>query len=233
MTTGAPPVGRDWMPSPRSADPRRAVVVPRQRVGATAAPHGPVLPVPPSSGPPASVPRSWQDCPSGARRASSPAPPSRLGRLLVAGLLNLAALAGLAMTGVTVYAATHGMRPLVVRSGSMEPIIHTGSMVLVKDLPAADVRVGDVVAVTRPDGVTVTHRVVNLSRSGVFAQLTLKGDANKANDPEPVTVAEAGRLVWSAPVLGRIAAFTASARGGFVLGCLITAGAMSLRRRPG
>ncbi len=67
----------------------------------------------------------------------------------------------------------------------------------------------------------MTHRVTALTRSGAFAQLTLKGDANRTVDPEPVTVAHAGRLVWTAPYVGRVAAFSASARGGFVLGCLV------------
>ncbi|MCW2599185.1 MAG: signal peptidase [Frankiales bacterium] len=146
-------------------------------------------------------------------------------------LLNLASLLGLSMTAVTVYAATHGLHPLVVRSGSMEPTIPTGSMVLIQKIPASAIRVGDVVAVKRPDGVTVTHRVRSLSRSGDLAQLVLKGDANKTIDPDPVTVASGGRLVWTAPLLGRIAAWTASARGGFVLGCVVTGVLVSLRRR--
>jgi signal peptidase len=151
--------------------------------------------------------------------------------VLVGTALNLAALIGIGMSGVTAYAATHQLHPLVVRSGSMEPTIKTGSMVLVRTIPAAAIRVGDVVAVRRPDGVTVTHRVQSLSRDGALAQLILKGDANKTRDPEPVSVASAGRLVWSAPVVGRFAAFTASARGGFLLGCIVTAVLLSLRRR--
>lgn len=155
----------------------------------------------------------------------------RASRFALGTLLNLAAVLGVTMTGVTGYAVTHHLHPLVVRSGSMEPLIRTGGMVLVRTVPAAEIRVGDVVAVRRPDGVIVTHRVVSLTRSGPLAQLVLKGDANRTVDPSPVTVASGGRLVWNAPWLGRFAAWTASARGGFVLGCVVTAGLLSVRRR--
>ncbi|HVM03404.1 MAG TPA: signal peptidase I, partial [Acidimicrobiales bacterium] len=124
---------------------------------------------------------------------------------------------------------------LIVRSGSMEPTIPTGSMVLVQRVPAADVAVGDVVAVQRPDGTRVTHRVVDLDRHGGAAELILKGDANEDRDPEPVTVREADRLVSQVPAVGRAAAWLATAPGGFALGCVVTAVAMvALRhRRPG
>lgn len=183
---------------------------------------------------PCTVPAELLPAPRAAEHDRLPVPRQvrrRTKRLVLGGLLNLAALLGLLMISLTVYAATHHLHPLVVRSGSMEPLIPTGGMVLVQTIPAAAVRVGDVVAVKRPDGVTVTHRVQSLSRSGDLAQLVLKGDANKAKDPDPVTVATAGRLVWSAPLIGRLAAWSASARGGFALGCVVTAVLLSLRRR--
>lgn len=146
-------------------------------------------------------------------------------------LLTLAALFGVAMTAVTVLAAQTGLRPLVVRSGSMEPTIPTGSMVLVRCVPAADIRVGDVVAVERPDHTRVTHRVVSIEHRGATASLVLKGDANTDPDPEPVVVARAGRLVATAPVLGRVGGFLSSAKGGFVLGWLVAAVMLAVLRR--
>ena len=145
----------------------------------------------------------------------------------------MAAVLGLAMAGVTVVAARTGVRPLVVRSGSMEPTIPTGSMVLVQRVAAAEIAVGDVVAVERPDHTRVTHRVVGLERRGETAELTLKGDANEDADPAPVSVVEADRLIRQVPEVGRFAAWLATAPGGFVIGCLLTAVTMlALRRRP-
>ena len=151
-------------------------------------------------------------------------------RLIAGAALNVLALLGAGMTGVTVWAADHGMHPMVVRSGSMEPLIRTGSMVIVRTVPASQVQVGDVVAVKRPDGVVQTHRVVALERDGRRATLTTKGDANDAKDPAPVVVAEAGELVLSVPTVGRVAAFAATTEGGIVIGGVVSGVLVSLKK---
>jgi signal peptidase len=145
--------------------------------------------------------------------------------------LTLGALLGVAVMGVTVVAAHTGIQPLVVRSGSMEPTIHTGSMVLVKRIDASEIKVGDIVAVERPDHTRVTHRVLALQPKGGTVELTLKGDANEDPDPVPVTVRQAERLIWQAPVIGRTVAWLATAPGGFAMGCLVTAVAMHVLGR--
>jgi signal peptidase len=92
--------------------------------------------------------------------------------------------------------------------------------------------VGDIVAVERPDHTRVTHRVLAIEPKGATAELTLKGDANEDADPVPVTVAQAERLVWQAPMIGRAVAWLATAQGGFVMGIIATALFMqALRRR--
>jgi signal peptidase len=146
-------------------------------------------------------------------------------------LLTLAAVLGIAMIAVTVAANTMGLRPLVVRSGSMEPTIATGSMVLVQTVPASAIRVGDVVAVERPDHTRVTHRVVSVEHHGATASLVLKGDANQDPDPAIVVVTSAGKFVATAPFLGRVGAFLSSAKGGFVLGWLVAMAMLSVLRR--
>jgi signal peptidase I len=137
--------------------------------------------------------------------------------------LTVGALAGLAITGITVTAARTGLQPFVVRSGSMEPTIATGSMILAKRVDGRDVEVGDIVAVERPDHTRVTHRVIGLVPRGEVVDLTLKGDANEDPDPVPVSVNHAYRLVAHVPALGRAMGWLATAQGGFVMGCLGTA----------
>lgn len=156
-----------------------------------------------------------------------PSPVGRLGDWL----LTLAALLGVAVLAVTIGAHVTGVTPLVVRSGSMEPLISTGGMVLVRTVPAGEIAVGDVVAVDRPDGTRVIHRVLSVEHAGATSTLTLKGDANEDPDPQPITVDDAGLLVWTVPSVGRVAAFLASAKGGFVLGCVITGVALTTLRR--
>jgi len=177
--------------------------------------------------------RSWSQAPAprlsarmveppAAPAPAVPAAPRRTTALDHA--LTVLALLGLVMLGLTITASTTGLRPLVVRSGSMEPTIATGGMVVVRTTDARDVRVGDVVAVDRPDGVRVTHRVLSTEpAAGGQVSLRLKGDANPDPDPFPVVVAEVGEVVYSAPWLGRVSAELTSARGGFVLGSVVTA----------
>lgn len=136
--------------------------------------------------------------------------------------LTLGAVFGVAVAGITVVAARSGMQPLVVRSGSMEPTIETGSMILVKRIDAAEIRVGDVLAVERPDRTRVTHRVVAVEHRGDTAELTMKGDANEDPDPIPVTVRHAYRLAWHVPMVGKTLAWLATAQGGFLMGCVTT-----------
>jgi signal peptidase len=147
---------------------------------------------------------------------------SDLARLFGEMALTVGSVLGVVIAGLTVTAAHNGIRPLVVRSGSMEPTIPTGSMVLVKRVEAADIKVGDVMTVERPDHTRVTHRVVAIERNGVTALLTLKGDANEDPDPVPIPVRYAHRVVTRVPVIGRAVAWLATAPGGFLLGCLST-----------
>jgi signal peptidase I len=225
---------------PEAGRPRRSA----RRPGRHAAPWAPPPPAPPAAPAPldaATLLGAFDPppaAPAPALPATAPAGSSpkgaRIGVVLAETLLTLTAVLGLVMMTVTVVATSTGMRPLVVRSGSMEPTIPTGSMVLVQRITAAEISVGDIVAVERPDHTRVTHRVVDIERHGETAELTLKGDANEDPDPAPVTVRAADRLVRQMPEVGRVAAWLATAPGGFAVGSVLTAVTMMLlrRRRP-
>lgn len=80
-----------------------------------------------------------------------------------------------------------GIRPVVVLSGSMEPVIMTGDLIFIHDADAADVQVGDVICYLT-SGQAVTHRVAGMETddSGETKYIT-RGDANNAEDRLPVT----------------------------------------------
>lgn len=88
---------------------------------------------------------------------------------------------------------------LVVRSGSMEPAIRTGGIVLI-DTSARDLRIGDIASFRDAQGGNViTHRVVAL-RDGGFVT---RGDANQSADAPLRRPAEVvGRERMSLPYLG-------------------------------
>lgn len=213
MTTVLP--GVPLLPPAPFAGPSAAVPAPRE-------------PVPPPVVPPAAA------APPAARRHGAPrtrTAAAKAGSGFGDALLTAAALLGLLVTALTVFAVTTGLEPMVVRSGSMEPTIPTGGMVLVRTIPAAEIAVGDVIAVDRPDNTRVMHRVVTVQHRGATAEVVLQGDANEDPDPVPLVVEEAGELVFSTPVVGRVSAFLASAKGGFVLGSIVTAVLMTVVRR--
>jgi signal peptidase I len=99
--------------------------------------------------------------------------------------------------------ALFGWTPRVILSGSMEPRIHVGDVVVTRDVAAASLVKGQVVTVTDPDhpGRTRTHRVVRLNSDGT---LTLKGDANRAADTSHASLdAVQGVGVVRVPFVGR------------------------------
>lgn len=105
-------------------------------------------------------------------------------------LLGFVALVGLSR--VTPYEA------LVVRSGSMEPTIATGSIVIV-DRAARSPAVGAIVSFREPDGSVVTHRIVGVEGG----QFVTRGDANQNPDAIHRPAASIyGAVVLSLPFAG-------------------------------
>lgn len=107
-------------------------------------------------------------------------------------------------------------RGLTVLSGSMEPAIAAGDLVIERAAPARDLAVGDIVTFAAPDrpGVTITHRVKGLVARGGQVEVITRGDANTGS--ERWTIAADGRVglvVARAPGAGRAIAWTRSPPG--------------------
>ena len=102
-----------------------------------------------------------------------------------------------------------GWRTEIVLSGSMEPAIQTGSVVVSRPIAADDVREGDVIMFSSPDGHTLTtHRVIDVESGKDGLHVTTKGDANKGADINTVLPAQiVGIIVLSIPYLGYLVAF--------------------------
>lgn len=103
-----------------------------------------------------------------------------------------------------------GWVPLTVLTGSMDPAIPPGSQVIVKPVSSVDgIEAGDIVTyMPNPNDETlVTHRVVGVQvGSKGERSLTVKGDANNAPDPDPVTSKQLrGVVVYHIPWVGYIA----------------------------
>ena len=123
----------------------------------------------------------------------------RLARRVV-GLIGIALFAILVgFSLLTHIAPLTGYQLFIVGGGSMEPSIPIGSLVVVSQIDASTVAVGDVITIRADNGVVVTHRVirvVNLAEGRFYAT---KGDANQNPDgslvPARAIVGKAGRYV--------------------------------------
>jgi signal peptidase len=73
-----------------------------------------------------------------------------------------------------------GDRSLTVLSGSMEPQLHVGDVVVVEQVPPLDVRVGDIVTFRDPEDPErlITHRIREIDVQGTSVEFVTKGDAN-------------------------------------------------------
>lgn len=110
------------------------------------------------------------------------------------------------VAGLTAFSALKlpgSYKLMAVQSGSMEPGIKTGSVVVVQ--PVADYEKGDVITfkdATKPK-ITVTHRIFEATESAGKTAYITKGDANKSSDTVPVSKDRIlGKVVLSLPFLG-------------------------------
>lgn len=100
-----------------------------------------------------------------------------------------------------------GYKPFIVLSGSMEPAIMAGDLILTKGVDPYDIQVGDVISFRVKDDVVVSHRVVEIANDGGLSFLT-KGDANVGMDATMVYPEDLeGLYIWRGAGLGRFAIF--------------------------
>lgn len=96
-----------------------------------------------------------------------------------------------------------------VLTGSMEPSLPVGSMVIVKRVEPSEVRVGDVITFFSSDpalhGGINTHRVVDIDDSGMDVLFMTKGDANMVSDEYGALGANLiGVVIYDSELLGSV-----------------------------
>lgn len=158
---------------------------------------------------------------------ASPAPRRRraAGRMIADALLWLAAAGGVVCVVLVILAYTANITLIMFRTGSMSPSIPAGAVAVVQRVPAADLEVGDVVTVDRDGQLPVTHRITSIAPGSTEAEriITMRGDANQADDPFPYTVETARIVLFSIP---GIATVIVSFGNPYVLGGITVAAAV-------
>jgi len=139
--------------------------------------------------------------------------------VLIAGIVAVAIL-----LIVSMFPITGNYQVKVVLSGSMEPAIHTGSVVIIK--PESNYEVGDIITFgkdTKTD-IPTTHRIIKQRAESGKMLYTVKGDANEDPDSREVREDEIiGKVLFSIPYLGYMVDF-AKKPIGFVLLVAVPAG---------
>ncbi len=120
-------------------------------------------------------------------------------------VLAIAAVALLVLASLTPIAH---FKVKIVKSGSMEPAIMTGGIVV--DRPASAYAVGDIITFG-PDTKTqipTTHRIIAVEGEGASAVYTTKGDANDAPDQANIRFSDIhGKMLFTVPYLGFVLDF--------------------------
>jgi signal peptidase len=100
-----------------------------------------------------------------------------------------------------------GYKPFIVLSGSMEPGIMPGDLIITKNTNPEDIKVGDVITFRPDKSAAISHRVTEISNEGVLSFYT-KGDANINPDKDAVLPESLeGKYILRIPKLGNVALF--------------------------
>lgn len=103
---------------------------------------------------------------------------------------------------ITMTPLLHDIRPFIVVSGSMEPVIPTGSIIYTK--MKQSYRVGDVITFMQGQTI-ISHRIDKLMTLGNQVYYSTKGDANTIGDFELVPATNVlGAVTNTIPYIGNI-----------------------------
>lgn len=109
-----------------------------------------------------------------------------------------------------------GWRILTVQSGSMEPTIKTGSLILIRE--TGNYEKDDIVTYQTENNQLVTHRIINANEEKGGKTFQTKGDFNDVEDakevPEDLII---GEFQFAIPYLGYVLGFARTQIGLIVL----------------
>lgn len=146
--------------------------------------------------------------PTSTSQVSSPSRGNRFLSRVEDCVLTILATLGVVCIAATIAAFALNISLIMFKTGSMSPTIPAGSLAVVQEIPASEIRVGDITTISRGEGrLPVTHRVVSTTPVGDGRySIEMKGDANDGPDPQPYVISEAKTVLWHIPGLAYIVA---------------------------
>ncbi len=89
-----------------------------------------------------------------------------------------------------------GKSVVIVTTGSMEPEINAGDLVIISDREYY--KIGDIITYQDDEGFLVTHRIIEMNQDTFIA----KGDANNLSDGENSNNNIKGKVIYHSKILG-------------------------------
>ncbi len=125
-------------------------------------------------------------------------------------LLTIILVLAVLLLVFTAFNPMKNYRFLRVMSGSMEPTIKTGAVVLIQKVAPEALRENDIITFGSADdpNLSITHRLVKIEEKEGETVFKTRGDANNSEDINEVSPADVqGKVIFSLPLLGYLAVF--------------------------
>lgn len=132
----------------------------------------------------------------------------RVGRILSVAYLSVL-LVGIASLAVFSLPFT-GLKAMNIATGSMQPHMPPGTLVIVHSVPLSSIKAGDVITFANPNNAkaNITHRVKEVTKiNGVTPAFITQGDANPVTDGAIVGGLVKGKVVGVLPIMGKFVMF--------------------------
>lgn len=109
----------------------------------------------------------------------------------------------------------------VVKSGSMQPRIPVGSLIITRQIEPNQIKSGNVISF-KVDNEVLTHRVISVSKNNKRVKLETKGDNSISKDPGFISEFDIlGKLVLVIPYLGYVLLLFQRPSGWLLIVCVI------------
>lgn len=134
----------------------------------------------------------------------------------------LIALLIIALAAVLISKFVFGVEMKAVLTGSMEPELSVGSLLIIKPAEYEKIKVGDDITFVRDKNLTlVTHRVIQ--KDDETQKITTQGIANNSPDNPTSFKNVVGKVVFHIPFVGYFVIWTSTVKGKIICGIIIAA----------
>lgn len=128
-------------------------------------------------------------------------------------LIAVVVILAILIAGVRLF----GVQVFTVLSGSMEPEIHTGSIIYVVEVEPEELQLKDVITYRLTGQTNSTHRIIDIQEENGKLQFYTKGDNNNTADAKPISEDKLiGKQVFSIPLLGYLLNFVQQPPGSYI-----------------